>query len=629
VAQQRADEPVIKTEEIFTPDHALSPIEAYLAALHARHAATRDGEVASYIPEIATADPDWFGICIATVDGHVYEVGDSRQPFTIQSISKPLVYGLALEDRGRERVLDVIGVEPSGEAFNSISLAPGSGSPLNPMINAGAIAAASLVKGDSPSDRFDRILGLISLYAGRRLDLDEKVYRSERATGHRNRAIGHMLRNFDILAEDPEGVLDLYFRQCSILVDCRDLAVIAATLAGGGTNPVTHEQAIRPDLVENLLSVMVTCGMYDYAGEWVYRVGIPAKSGVAGGIMAVLPGQLGIGVFSPRLDLRGNSVRGVGVCQDLSRDMNLHFLAPPRFATTALRTQRSLATVRSKRRRRPADNAILDEHGGRVKVFEAQGSLRFAAAEVLVRYVSRDRDDTSAAVIDLRRVTEIDRAASQLLLELQLGFEAAGKQLVFSSMEGQQRFARFLEVKTLERSGHPPTTFPTLDRALDWSELQLLRQFARPGTAQITLADHQLCADFSAQDIAYVEEIATRHAFKQGDFIFRMGDAADRVYFLMSGEVSVVAEMRGGRLKRLSTSSAGMSFGESALLAGGTRSADVLADTRVECWSLDSHALAALDATRPALKIALLRNALRAVSEIAQRLTGEVIALEA
>ena len=219
---------------------------------------------------LGKADPDWFAICLATTDGQVYEVGDSRQTFTIQSISKPITYGLALEDRGYDAVLGKIGVEPSGDAFNSISLNPQTGCPLNPMINAGAIATTSLVAGHSDEDRLERLLTVFSDYAGRRLGIDESVYRSEKETGHRNRAIGHMLRNFDVLTNDPDGALDLYFRQCSILVDCRDLALIAATLANGGVHPKTGERAVDPKVVDSVLSVMTTCGMYDFAGEWVY-----------------------------------------------------------------------------------------------------------------------------------------------------------------------------------------------------------------------------------------------------------------------------------------------------------------------------------------------------------------------
>src|SRR6185503_5778994 len=282
-----------------------SPIARYLRLLHERFQKLEDGAVATYIPELASADPSWFGISVATADGYVYEVGDTRQPFTIQSISKPFVYGLALEDHGKAAVLERINVEPTGDAFNSISLESPTGRPRNPMINAGAIAATSLVRGDSPEDRWNRILALFSLYAGRKLEINDAVYRSERDTGHRNRAISHMLRNFEIIDHDPEPDLDLYFRQCSIDVDCRALSIIGATLATGGVNPVTRERVIRADNVDEVLSVMTTCGMYDYAGEWVYRVGLPAKSGVAGGILAVMPGQLAVAVFSPRPAGRG------------------------------------------------------------------------------------------------------------------------------------------------------------------------------------------------------------------------------------------------------------------------------------------------------------------------------------
>jgi glutaminase len=606
-----------------------SPIGEYLARLLQKHGAVRDGAVATYIPELAKADPEWFGICIATVDGHVYEIGDSQLAFTIQSISKPFVYGLALEDCGRERVLATVGVEPSGDAFNSVSLAPGTGTPLNPMINAGAIAAASLVAGHSPGDRFERILTVLSLYAGRRLDLDEAVYRSERDTGHRNRAIGHMLRNFDVLKEDPEIALDLYFRQCSVRVTCRDLALMGATLANAGVNPLTGEVAVRSGHVESILSVMVTCGMYDYAGEWVYRIGLPAKSGVAGGILAILPGQLGIGVFSPRLDARGNSVRGVKVCEDLSRDMNLHFLSPSRVAAAVMRSRRSLATVRSKRRRSAAEARFLDELGHRVRIYEAQGALGFAAAEVIVRDISKHAGPDFFAILDLKRVSDVDRAASQILFDLQRGLHAAGTTLIYSNAQRLPRFMRYLAEASAQQTGLRLLTFPELDRALDWCESQLLAERATTGGAgTVGLAGQQLCEGLSADDLAALERLVTRETFALGEFVFRMGAPSDRVYFLMSGEVSVVAETPDGRLRRLSTSTAGMSFGETAMIDGGVRGADVVAETRVECWSLSRAAFEELENSCPALKIGLLRNALRVVSGIAGRLTGEVLALE-
>ena len=300
-------------------------MSAYLDSLRARHAGLAGGSVADYIPELAHADPALFGICLATVDGAVYEAGDTRAPFTIQSISKPLTYGIALERLGEARVHDRIGVEPSGDAFNEISLTPGSGIPFNPMINAGAIACAGLVA-EAARDPLALVLGSYSAYAGRPLEIDQAVFESERETGHRNRAIAHLLRNFDVISDAPDRALDLYFSQCSVSVDCRDLATIAATIANGGVNPATGERAVSESVVRQMLSVMTTCGMYDSAGEWLMSVGLPAKSGVSGGILAVLPGRLGIAVYSPRVDSRGNSVRGVAVCRDLSRDLALHLV---------------------------------------------------------------------------------------------------------------------------------------------------------------------------------------------------------------------------------------------------------------------------------------------------------------
>ena len=186
-----------------------------------------------------------------------------------------------------------------------------------------------LIAGKEAPTRLRRMLEMFSLYVGEDVAIDEPVYKSESTTGHRNRAIGHMLRNFDILTEPPDPVVDLYFKQCSVSVNCRNLGVMAATLANHGVNPITGRQAIRGEYVESVLSVMGSCGMYDYAGEWLYRVGMPAKSGVAGGVIAVLPGQLGIGVFSPPLDSHGNSVRGLKVCDDLSRHFDLHLFNTP------------------------------------------------------------------------------------------------------------------------------------------------------------------------------------------------------------------------------------------------------------------------------------------------------------
>ena len=229
-----------------------------------------------------------------------------------------------LEDHGREHVSSKVSVEPTGEAFNSIALDEATNRPYNPMVNAGAIAVTDMIKGKGSTERLKRILDMLKRYTGRDHDLNVPVFLSEKATGNRNRAMGYLMLNFGMVNDQIEDTLDLYFQQCAILVNARDLSIMAATLANGGVNPLTQERALDERYVQDVISVMLTCGMYDYSGEWMYRVGIPAKSGVGGGITAVVPGKLGIGTFSPLLDAKGNSVRGIKVCEDLSRDFGLH-----------------------------------------------------------------------------------------------------------------------------------------------------------------------------------------------------------------------------------------------------------------------------------------------------------------
>lgn len=301
-----------------------SPFRNYLSDLHEQYRSLNDGAVADYIPELALANPEWFGICTVTQGGQVFEVGDCDQLFTIQSISKAFVFGLALEDHGRDHVNSRVSVEPTGEAFNSIVLDEATNRPYNPMVNAGAIATADLIKGQTSTERLKRILEMFRRYTGRELDINVPVFLSEKATGNRNRAMAYLMLNFGMVGDKIEETLDLYFQQCSILVNARDLAMLSATLANGGINPITQERALDEQYVQDVISVMLTCGMYDASGEWCYRVGMPAKSGVGGGITAVVPGKLGIGTFSPLLDAKGNSTRGIRVCEALSRDFGLH-----------------------------------------------------------------------------------------------------------------------------------------------------------------------------------------------------------------------------------------------------------------------------------------------------------------
>jgi glutaminase len=307
-----------------TTGAAIHEVQSLIDDLHAQYRALDEGDVATYIPELANADPGKFGVAVVTADGRVFETGDCDQPFTIQSVSKPFTFGMALETLGHSKVTTYVGVEPSGDAFNSIELQPGTNRPFNPMVNSGAIAITAMLHAQYGDATMECILDRMSALAGRSLTMDDDVYASERRTGHRNRAIAHLLLNFGMLHSEAEAALDVYFRQCAIQVTCRDLAVMAASLSNMGRNPLTGRIAYDPNAVKDMLSIMFTCGMYDYSGQWAYRVGVPAKSGVGGGILAVVNRQLGIGTYSPRLDRFGNSRRGVEVCVQLAARLGLH-----------------------------------------------------------------------------------------------------------------------------------------------------------------------------------------------------------------------------------------------------------------------------------------------------------------
>ena len=380
-----------------------SPIPSYLDEVLQSVAADRTGMLANYIPELAEVDPERLGASIAMVDGELYASGDTDSLFTIQSISKPFVYALALADRGFEKVLDKVGVEPSGEPFNEISLEDSSGRPLNPMINAGAITTHSLVGTETMNraERMERVISGLSAFAGRSLDVDEAVYSSEIEHAHRNLAIAHMLRSHDILTENPTGVVEGYTRQCSLLVTVQDLAMMAATLANYGIQPVTGEQVVPKTVVRQVLSVMFTCGMYNAAGDWATQVGIPAKSGVGGGIIGAVPGQLGLATFSPRLDVHGNSVRGVSLFERFSSDMGMHVMNIPTVARSAIRANYRIGS------------------GEKItQVIQLQGRIRFAGAERVIREIVDTHYTGTRIALDISRVYSVDEVAQHMLLEI-------------------------------------------------------------------------------------------------------------------------------------------------------------------------------------------------------------------
>jgi len=615
-----------------------SPIQKYLETVHACYRDLDEGEVASYIPELFEADPHWFGICIATSDGQIYEVGESRRAFTIQSISKPFVYGMAMEDRGVEHVLAKIGLEPSGDAFNSISLHPETGCPLNPMINAGAITTTSLVGGATAGaegvPRMRRILETFARYVAHEVAVDEEVYRSESDTGHRNRAIGYMLRSFEIIEEDPMSSVDDYFHQCSISVDCRDLAVMGATLANGGVNPLSGVRALDARHVESVLSVMTSCGMYDYAGEWIYRVGMPAKSGVAGGIVAVLPGQLGIGVYSPPLDERGNSVRGIRVCRDLSRELGLHFLRAPRTSRSTIRSVYDATRVNSKRLRSGEAAKALESHGDRIRIVELQGELSFASAEIVVRKAIEEVEEVDYVVVDLRRVLSVDAPSARLFAELREGFRDAGKELAFSVGPHADALVVALEKREAERAANSnespsPGVFRDLDVALEWCEERLLRAvLGDEGRGErLSISELDLCRGLDAAQLAILDEVLEGRNFAPGEYLVRRGDPADAIYLIARGEVSVGIQLENGERTRVATLSAGMTLGETAIVTRGRRTADVYADGEVECFVLSLAKFDELDVRDPSLKIALMSNLLGHLSKMVGKLTNQVAEL--
>lgn len=284
----------------------------FLQELIDRFRGERGGKAAGYTPEAAGTDEDTFAIAMASVDGELVSAGDDRHAFTLQSLSKPFIYGLALDRFGRQAVHRKVNVEPTGEAFNSIIELEEDHLPYNPMINSGAIAMSALLHHAQPQRSGEAIMDLFGRYLGRTAELHPNTDLSLEG-GHRNQAIAHLLRHFEVIGDDIDGALELYGRQCTVALDVRDLALMAATLANGGVHPRTGARALERTHLRDVLTLMFTCGMYDSSGQWAYTVGLPAKSGVSGGILAVVPGRMGLAVYSPRLDAHGHSVRGVGV----------------------------------------------------------------------------------------------------------------------------------------------------------------------------------------------------------------------------------------------------------------------------------------------------------------------------
>ncbi|WP_278235870.1 glutaminase A [Isoptericola sp. AK164] len=305
-----------------------SRIDELVDDAHARYRDLEDGRVADYIPVLAGVDPRLFGLCVAEVGGGLHGAGDAGVEFSVQSISKAFVYALVCEAAGHEGVRDRVGVNNTGLPFNSVmAVELNDGHPMNPMVNAGAIATTALVPGTTPAEQWENVRTGLSRFAGRQLELDGEVYRSESETNARNKAIARLLQSYGRIDVDPLDAVDVYTRQCALRVSAQDLAVMGATLADGGVNPLTGERVVSAQVCRDTLAVLASTGMYERSGEWLFEIGLPAKSGVAGGIVAVAPGKGAIGTFSPPLDPAGNSVRGQRAVAHLSRSLGLNVFA--------------------------------------------------------------------------------------------------------------------------------------------------------------------------------------------------------------------------------------------------------------------------------------------------------------
>lgn len=584
---------------------SLSPvrnlIHELVESVHANCVDDRSGEILRGIPALEEVEPDSFGICLATADGYVYEVGDTRLEFCIQSISKPFIYGIALADRGVEAVDAKVDIEPSGELYNEISLHPVTHRPRNPMINAGALVAASLVAGADPEEQVERIGRTYSTYAGRVLALEEEVYRSQVEFGHRNLAIGHLLREFGILEDDPSIPHEVYLRACSTMVTCRDLSLMGATWANDGVQPLTGERLLSVELTERVLSVMSTCGMYDAAGAWFAEVGMAAKSGVGGGIVAVLPGQLAIAAFSPRLDQHGNSVRAVKACRQLSRDLELHSLHSAHEARSAIRDSYDILEAPSSLKRPEADRLVLEEHGRKARIYELHGDLLFAGAESVVRELCASGEGLEFIVLDVRGVSDVAQVSLRLLAALRGWLREQDCEGMLIDPDGLLPDAR-------AGNGTTPT-FATIAEATVYLEDRLLERYGDPHPAEeeFRFEDHAALAGVPEWVIDQIRGRLRPRSYVDGELIVAEGDAEAGVFTILEGRARASLVTASGGTRSLGTLTPGTSFGAVYVVTGNPHPLTMHAQGRVEAVELTREDFAEITEQDAELRAAILK----------------------
>lgn len=579
-----------------------SPIQKYLEGLLDEVSGNDAGAPYPIHPAGDAPDPQDFAICLATVDGYVYSVGASDKRFSIQSISKPFSYGLAMADHGVDAVGEKVDVEPSGDPFNEISLAPSTGRPANAMINAGALAVVSMIKGSGGKSAPRRITEFYSKFAGRRLTGSKAVLDVEMRNSDRNHSLAYLLSSFGIIEDNPTRALENYLRQCSTQVTCRDLSLMAATLANGGTNPRTDETVLEIEQVERILSVMMTSGMYDDAGSWVSSVGMPAKSGVGGGTLAVLPGQAGLAVYSPPLDEHGSSVRGVETCRRLSADMEMHFVRSATSGNSTVRQGPGIIQLPSRIRRTEEQAAVLEELHERCRIIEVTGDLAFAGTESLVRAVSEADDAVSLLVIDMQQVNEVGPLAKQMLEEVSRRLQDADRQLLLIDRGG-------LFDDTALSADPAVLIFDSRGSAVEYCENQLISAAGAavgdPG--RVLVENSPVLAPLSQAQRDRLLSYLVPRQHDDGDIIRRVGQRFGGVHFIVSGQVNTIVTDPDGDRVRLNTLSAGMTFGELALGSDDRQETTEKAVGAVELMVLTPESLDELESEDPQLALQLWR----------------------
>ncbi len=581
------------------------PLDIFLKNIYSKILLNKSGKTADYIPELSRVNPDQFGVALASSDGYIHEIGDSLKEFTIQSISKAFAYSLALELVGEKEVNKIIGVEPSGEAFNSIRF-QNDNRPFNPMINAGAIACTALISSVEKSKAFERIQKIMSDFAGRNLNLDEKVFISENSTGDRNRAIAWLLKNNKIIKTDVEQSLLNYFKQCSLLVSAKDLAIMGATLACNGINPVTKKRVISVENALKTMSIMVSSGMYDYSGEWVYRVGFPAKSGVGGGIIAALPSQFGLGTFSPALDQQGNSVRGIEVCKKVSSHYNLHILEIEGNIKDSVFANYDLQNIRSSTERKERNIKILQKFGSRVSVYELAGSINFMAVDYIVRKLS-ELVEKEFIILSMRKVSQLSAGADKLLESFIQTFNSLNTKIIFSDIKLNSPIWKKI-YKALENiEDNQRRLFENNNDAIRWVEDFLIQKYSTDEkvSKDINLEEQFLLTGLSKSELYFLKERMIEKKLKKNVTIISKGDMSDGVYFLQSGKVDISINTN----QSLTILNAGTCFGEFSLIdPKSKRSANVTTLTECFCLYLPLKILDSIKLTNKNIMEILLKN---------------------